>query len=486
MNLVAYLVDATGSEFQRNRLLSKSALSSSVESAFVEVTLPSGKVKKLKMNDRGILGDEVAGDGKFTAKLPTAFSGVYKTQVYIAGVRPDGIRYSRTAADLYPVEKISHTLSAKAGSIESNANSQSDIVIPVNVHEQNKNVFVSGDIYATDSAGKLQPAAWLGGLSKTENISGTDVLRLKFDSRWLTRKKLQAPIEIRNLRFQHSTTHVPLVEYQNFSLSAGKKLAGKLANIANDKSRLKVADTDSFDIDASMLAANGPADIGTLTRATSNPKLMLVHGYCSGDVWNASEFSNAVEFQDFNKNRSHDDFANRILSFGNAYTSYGIVAHSQGGAAALHLYSRYWSGLDYASGGRIIQSVGTPYQGTSLAGNLALIGDIFGAGCGTNTDLTYSGASNWLSTIPSWARAEVDYYTTSFKTRWWAYDYCHLATDLFLDDPEDGTTEKWSGQLSGAANKGHKKGWCHTGGMRDPAQYRDASRNSSMNSRAAR
>jgi hypothetical protein len=134
----------------------------------------------------------------------------------------------------------------------------------------------------------------------------------------------------------------------------------------------------------------------------------------------------------------------------------------------------------------LIQSVGTPYQGTALAGNLAVLGQIFGAGCGKNTDLTYSGAANWLATIPSWARSEVDYYTTSFKDRWWAYDYCHLATDLLLDDPEDGTTEKWSGQLAGAANMGHKTGWCHTTGMRDPAQTRDSSRNSSMSNRAAR
>ena len=38
----------------------------------------------------------------------------------------------------------------------------------------------------------------------------------------------------------------------------------------------------------------------------------------------------------------------------------------QGGAASLHLYTYYWSGFDYATGNRLIQSVGTPYQGTAL------------------------------------------------------------------------------------------------------------------------
>jgi hypothetical protein len=61
-----------------------------------------------------------------------------------------------------------------------------------------------------------------------------------------------------------------------------------------------------------------------------------------------------------------------------------------------------------------------------------------------------------------------------------------MATDLLLNDPEDGTTEQTKGQLSGAINQGHKTGWCHTSSMRDPAQTSDSSRNSTMNSNAAR
>jgi hypothetical protein len=215
-------------------------------------------------------------------------------------------------------------------------------------------------------------------------------------------------------------------------------------------------------------------------------RLLLVHGYCSGDVWPASNFTNASKFLDLNANRSHDDFARRIQTFGNTWASYGIVAHSQGGAAALHLYNYYWSGLDYATGSRLIQSVGTPYQGTNLAGILASLGSWFGVGCGTNSNLSYSGASSWLAGIPTASRAKVNYYTTSFTDRSWVYDYCHAATDLVLSDPDDGTTEKAYGQLSGAVNRGHATGQCHTTGMRDPAQYQNSSRNSTMNTNAAR
>jgi len=114
------------------------------------------------------------------------------------------------------------------------------------------------------------------------------------------------------------------------------------------------------------------------------------------------------------------------------------------------------------------------------------LGSLFGVGCGSNTDLTYSGAASWLSSIPSWARSQVNYYSTSFRDVWWRFDYCHLATDLLLSDPDDGTTERAYAQLPGAINRGHRTGWCHTSNMRDPAQTTDSSRNSSMNANAAR
>ena len=133
----------------------------------------------------------------------------------------------------------------------------------------------------------------------------------------------------------------------------------------------------------------------------------------------------------------------------------------------------------------MIQSVGSPYQGTALAGNLASLGNVFGAGCGYQVDLTYDGASTWLSQIPNWARQEVYYYTTSFRyTHWWANDYCHFATDLALSDPEDGTTEVAYGQLPGGHNQGNTVGQCHTNNMRDPGQTQDSTRNGQMNAMA--
>lgn len=217
-------------------------------------------------------------------------------------------------------------------------------------------------------------------------------------------------------------------------------------------------------------------------------RLLLVHGYCSGgNPFTTSHFSGDIAvFHDPEVSRSHDAFALEILNQTATMKSFGVAAHSQGAMAALHLYTFYLSGLDWARGDRLIQSVGAPYLGTALAGNAAVLGDIFGFGCGENSDMSYTGSANWLSLIPTSSRQQVWYYTTSFEDRPFLYDYCNIITDLLLSDPDDGVIERDRGQLPGANNMGHVEDWCHTTGMRDPAQCTDASRNATINARARR
>jgi pimeloyl-ACP methyl ester carboxylesterase len=486
LQMVAYTINDASQKAVRQSMLSEPAMAGTVTQAKVTITTPSNRQRTLLLNDNGVKGDKIAGDGKFSVNLPTNEIGVYTSQLQVQGIRPDGMHFSRTVTELYPVEPQNYQIKRTKAQLLLEQDFRAKLSVPVKRLAAAEAVYLSAELWGTSPTGEVQSAAWIGGVVSPNNKRINTHLELGFDMRWLTRKGLQAPFSLKSIRLQTLDTNVPIAQLNKLQVATANSQIKEIYRRVSNAKSLLTASLNQASITPDMLMGSAPTNHNAMIKAASNPKLMLVHGYCSGDAWQNSQFSNAVEFQDFNKNRSHEEFAQLILNFGSAYSSYGIVAHSQGGAAALHLYSRYWSGLDYANGGRIIQSVGTPYQGTALAGNLAALGAVFGAGCGTNTDLTYNGASNWLSTIPSWARAEVDYYTTSFNTKWWRYDYCHLATDLFLNDPEDGTTEKWSGQLSGAVNKGHKKGWCHTGGMRDPAQTTDSNRNASMNSRAAR
>jgi len=226
-------------------------------------------------------------------------------------------------------------------------------------------------------------------------------------------------------------------------------------------------------------------------KLAESSKKILLHGYCSGSgVFNAGHYSNTAEFKDLNRNRSNAQFAQLIdqFTYDEGIGSCGIIAHSQGGLAALHLYTYFFSCLDNASNGgsRLIQSVGSPYHGSPLAGNLALIGNAFGQGCGKNDSISTWGAQNWLKNIPNWARSSVYYKTTSVKSdgKWWTWDACHRATGLILSDPDDGATEKHRGQLPGGNNLGHSTGLCHTGDMNNDSQTKDYSLNSNMNSNA--
>jgi hypothetical protein len=271
------------------------------------------------------------------------------------------------------------------------------------------------------------------------------------------------------------------------------------SNVDNDRRHLrellsKPPTAEEADINDEMRQGRRP-DLeerkGMRSLQTGSHMKILVHGYCSKNPFNLNHFTNAIAFSDQysgSNNWSHDLFANKISRFAsdNGITGCGTIAHSQGGLATLHLYTYYWSCLDYSDrgGSKRMQSVGSPYLGTPLAAGLATLGYVFGTGCGTNYDLTINGATAWLGTIQTSYRRQMSYYTTSFKDYSWSTDYCHLATDGFLIDPDDGVIERARGQLNGAINMGHVTGQCHSIDMRDPSQTLDQARNNVMNTNA--
>ena len=464
IGLVAYAFDHVGSDPYKAPAVEAGML----DSAEMQVITPSGDRLSLTMYDDGLHQDGLKGDGIFGATFIAEEAGDYSATVLAGGANAEGRSFLRSAAHTFPV--VVPALDFVGTQASANVVDDKRLSVSLQVSTfatQDEKYKTYAEVWGTAPSGEAVPVAWIGGIVYVENQS----LDLGLDSRWIALSGARAPFELRNIRIQDVDTQVPLAQVDAIALDAP---------VLPDAARLSVVE-----IDEEMQMGPRPAAMASFGTGS---RLLLVHGYCSGNMWNSvkSQFSNYSIFQDLNKNRSHDQFANLIANFGSTYNSFGVVAHSQGGAASLHLYANYWSGLDNATGNYLIQSVGTPYQGTNLAGNLAALAQIFGVQCGKNNDMTYNGASSWLSGIPNSARSKVRYFTTSFKERWWAYDYCHLATDLFLGDPDDGTTEKAYGQLPGANNGGHKKGWCHTDGMRDTAQYKDSSRNSSMNSNAAR
>jgi len=144
--------------------------------------------------------------------------------------------------------------------------------------------------------------------------------------------------------------------------------------------------------------------------------------------------------------------------------------------------------LENAKGGRLIQTVGTPWGGCSAAGDAASLGSVFGIGCGTNSDLTRDGAVNWLSGISLESRKAVHSYTTTYNLGTFFGDYCSLPMNMVLQWPNDGTTELTYGKLEGGVYEGNTEKQCHTTGMAYTykVQTHDQVRNALLNTLAAR
>lgn len=329
--------------------------------------------------------------------------------------------------------------------------------------DSNDRTILAAEVWGRSDAGMV-PVCWLARVCDAERS-------LLLDPQRITDAGVDpATLELRQVRLHDVDSMVPTQIIDRIPIH----IDAAMAELDNARDPIRVQYEGTFG-----------SQRGTLP---GGHRLLLVHGYCSGgNPFTTSHFSGDIAvFHDPEVSRSHDAFALEILNQTAPMKSFGVAAHSQGAMAALHLYTFYFSGLDWARGDRLIQSVGAPYQGTALAGNAAVLGDIFGFGCGENSDMSYTGSANWLSLIPTSSRQQVWYYTTSFEDRPFLYDYCNIITDLLLSDPDDGVIERDRGQLTGANNMGHVEDWCHTTGMRDPAQCTDASRNATINARARR
>lgn len=495
--MVSYVYDLAQDAGKEGSL--PNPMSQMINQAELHIRLASGRTQIFTMADDGAHGDQRANDGIYGALFKDLEPGNYFAQVVVQGVSVEGKPFVRTTQHVFPILPQDIKILRKASAFPI---SENRLQVNVNVDLKSDKLThckLFAEVWGTSHDGRMVPVAWIGGVTEPkQDIRGT-VLPISLDTRWIARAKASKPFELRNVRV-HSLennflydqlnltaldlTSLPKSAYQDVSEITDEMLMGTKPDSSNPPANPGSGGGRNVPIPPSNQQPNNP--LSTPSSAGAG-KLMLVHGYCSGGVWPTSHFTNYVVFSDFNQNRSHNAFALLIRDFGASLSAFGVVAHSQGGPATLHLYTYYWSGLDNTTtGSRLIQTVGSPYQGTALAGNLAALGNVFGAGCGTNTDLTYNGSSAWLSGIPTWARSKVFYWTTAVKDKAWSWDYCQIATDFFLSDPEDGVVERTSGQLSGGNNMGHKEGWCHSGSMSNPPQYTDYSRNSGMNSMARR
>ena len=460
------------------------ATSSTISVASLVLTGSDGTSRSLPMFDDGVHNDGAANDGVFGAAFTASAPGRIEARVVAEAVTSDGVSLLRTSTHRVRIVPAGVELLPQRGmfarALPDNAAPESTIRIDISAafEDPNRRCFVGAEIWGHDRATNApKPAAWAGLMTEPRPDPGADsVLSLHVDARWLARGSIRGPFELRNVRVQDPDTFAVLDTRDAIPLAIDARIAlPQAAPREVDREMLVGRPRDDLALNPTI-----PTDVidaaRSTTRAFGAHNLMLVHGWCSGgNVWPAPDFTGYTEvFLDPDANRSHDQFAQLILALGNNSKSYGIIGHSQGGCAALHLLTFYFSGLDWATGPRLIQSVGSPYQGTPLA-SLGFFS------CGVNDDLTPTGSAAWLANIPGAERASVYYYTTSPSS-----GNCDFFTNLVLASPNDGVTEIARDQLPGANSMGNTLGWCHTTGMNQPSQYNDHTRNAEMNTNAAR
>jgi len=290
-----------------------------IERAWMRVTAPDGAIQTLPMQAPTALSlDSARTAGRISGSFTPGQIGDYLVQISVEGRTPEGAPFQRSAQHaLSVVDNPISVLDDAPAAARAVDGTRLSIDPGLSSRARSGLVHAYAEVWGRIADAEI-PVAWVGGM--------VDAARpeLSLDTRWIALAGVEGPFELRNLRISDADHFIPLAEV------ARRELA--IDRLPEAASRVPE------EIDEAMRMGPRPERLAE-TRAGS--RLLLVHGYCSSNVWGnvASQFSNASIFQDFNQNRSHNQFALQILNFGNQFDSYGIVAHSQGGAAATHLYT---------------------------------------------------------------------------------------------------------------------------------------------------
>lgn len=444
-------------------------------------------------------------DASALVQIPALEAGDYSVRLDIEGVLEGVGQVERTAFYFLPIRPQSHRLTGVA---TASVLDRGRLELGLGVEELGAG-FLGRDVTHLHAYAEVwtrdgeTPIAWIGGMTQPRtNASGERELPVVLDARWLSLGRHRATeYLLRNVRIQDPDSFVLLHEVAEIPFALERLPRAALAPVTkavlSDETLLSGLGDRTIELPA---VENGHRP----TKNNLDTGIFLVHGWCSGPTWNDNLFppGNLVggteEFADPDQSRSHDNFAQRIRTQGDACfdDSFSVVAHSQGGAAALHLRTFYTSGLDASTAPRRIQSMGTPYLGSTLmdlfiaAGPLAwLIAEIIGD-CTPQVNLSTVGAALWQTNIPGWARDDVFYYRTRHfrpsslwdRIRFWRWR-CDFSSHV-IPGYDDGVVSDSQGVLFGANNMGIRDGQCHTGGMthmNQTDQKDDVARNAIMN-----
>ncbi len=437
----------------------------------------------------------VGASGSHLVRLPSLPAGNYSVRLDLEAEVEGLGRLERTAFQTFPVLPESYRL---AGRTRADVLDRDRLRIHLDLDKapsQLSHLYAYAEVW---TAGGEKPIAWIGGMTYPElSNSGQLSLPVILDGRWLALSEARdSQILLRNVRLQDPETFIPVDQ------------KAELRVVLPSLPRSALLEPAEVVLDASLYLGQGDVRIpmertepDTQGRGINTTGIFLVHGWCSVPAWPFNDFVNGriggtEIFNDPSASRSHDAFARRIRDQGDALftDSFSVVAHSQGGAASTHLRAFYNSGLDNSLAPRPIQSMGTPYGGSTLmdlylgTGLLGwLVSEIFGL-CGQQFSLGTLGSIIWKSSIPNFVRSEVFYFRTRHqrpgnfwqRLQFWRWR-CNAAS-FVIPGSDDGVVSVGQGSFSHARDQGITDRECHTGAdsMNHPDQKDNVARNDEM------
>jgi len=248
---------------------------------------------------------------KFVLALPTDRVGQTFAQVRVSATLPNGARVERTLTHAFELHAERFQFVPEDVRIAVADSHAARIELGVNA--TNDKVQVGAEVWGTSSAGRLEPAVWLGRMVVPQVRAGRDTIALDLDRRWLALEGLQPPLELRHVRIQDPNTHAVLARVERIALPRAASLVVRPGDALTDPSQLLERPAARLPVSV----ATPPVAVigaGPATQSAITSSLMLVHGWCSGgNVWPPAHFTGPLTiFADPNQNRTHDEFAQAV------------------------------------------------------------------------------------------------------------------------------------------------------------------------------
>ena len=325
-----------------------------IASAVMDILMPEGNIITKVMEvlkDGSILGKFIPFLQSKNSDISNWVDTALDVFVKVSGASEDEVRMYRTIAHLITpaLQQLFSNGKVSVSSMYTHPATNSQMVkftIPVRIlktHVGNNYRYFT-EVWGTDANGTEKAVCWITGLTDVQLDNSTEDNKyynghfdIEMDTNWMIITETLFPLHFRNFSIEETSGFVELVQNDRMEIDHDPWLLQWTANKRPEEVK----------ITREMMEGYNPALYNS--EQIINSKLLLVHGYCSsGDAFPTDEFTDYAVFRDYEQSHNTDEFAQLIDQYARSQDidAYSIVAHSQGGMAALHLFAYYHSGLD--------------------------------------------------------------------------------------------------------------------------------------------